>query len=108
MAEEDIEDGELEDELTEGLERKRLSGKKIVVIAAPVLLLVIGAAAFFLMGGGDKAEEGETEEVAEAAEPAELIFVELPEMLVNLNTGSSQPNYLKIKVACPGRPARSA
>ena len=42
MAEEDIEDGELEDELTEGLERKRLSGKKIVVIAAPVLLLVIG------------------------------------------------------------------
>ena len=99
MAEEDIEDGELEDELTEGLERKRLSGKKIVVIAAPVLLLVIGAAVFFLMGGGDKAEEGETEEVAEAAEPAELIFVELPEMLVNLNTGSSQPNYLKIKVA---------
>ena len=96
MAEEDIESGEPEDELTEGLERKRFSGKKIVIIAAPVLLLAIGAAAFFLMGGSDKAAEGEAEEVAE---PTELIFVELPEMLVNLNTGSSQPNYLKIKVA---------
>lgn len=78
-----------------------MSGKKVVLfVAVPLLLLSIGGGvAAFMLGvfDGDKAAE-ETVEEAEATEgPA--VFFDLPDMLVNLNTGTRRSSFLKISVA---------
>lgn len=99
--------------------------KKLLLIVIPIVLLVLvggGAGAYFagLFGGGEEhAEsedgehaEGEGEEHAEEVSPEEkeqaaveaaatglTLFYDLPEMLVNLNTGGKQSSFLKIKVS---------
>lgn len=79
--------------------KKKMSGKKLVLfVVLPVLLLAGGGgAAAFMMGMfGGKAEEHAEEK---PAAPKPIIFVDLPEMLVNLNSSGRQQNYLKLKVA---------
>ena len=102
------EDGEeLEgDDLTDGLETKKLSGKKLVIIGAAALILIGGGATAFLMMGGEEehAENSENAEEANLDEDgnpivAAIVFYDLPEMLVNMNTGSRQASYLKLRVS---------
>lgn len=109
MAEEDL-DEELEEEPTDGEDvdgegEPRSGGKKrlLIIVGAVVLLLVGGGAgAFFtglldpFLGGGEHAAEGEGGEEAVAAQS---VFFELPEMLVNLNTGQRKSTFLKIRVS---------
>lgn len=82
----------------EGLEPKRLSGKKIVVLGggALLLLLLLGGGAMVLFGGGET-EEGAATHAAE--QPLQLIFVDLPEIVVNLNTGERQARYLRARIS---------
>lgn len=106
MADEEIENEEGEegeegsdDDLTSGLSKKKMSGKKIVlfVVAALVLLGVGGGAYFFFFAAEEHVEEGllaENEAVSQ-----EAYFYDLPEMLVNLNTGGRKSSYLKVSVA---------
>ncbi|HEX6979219.1 MAG TPA: flagellar basal body-associated FliL family protein [Alphaproteobacteria bacterium] len=83
----------------EELPRRRFAGKKLVlfVILPVVVLLAAGAGAYFagltdmLFGGHQEAE------VAQKPKPA--VFYNLPEMLVNLNTGGRRANFLKISVS---------
>ncbi|MCK5041838.1 MAG: flagellar basal body-associated FliL family protein [Sphingomonadales bacterium] len=98
---EDAEEGEegLEgDELTEGLEKKRFSGKKIVIAAVAAVVILGGAGIAFMMSGSDADHdiegEGEGEHINQT-----VVFYDLPEMLVNMNTGTRQASYLKIQVA---------
>jgi flagellar FliL protein len=81
--------------------KKKLAGKKLVLfVILPVLLLLIvggGGAAFFLMSGDE--EEAAAAAQAEQAPVAQVVFYDLPEMLVNLNAGGKRANYLKLKVA---------
>jgi flagellar FliL protein len=102
-----MEDGE-GDETEEGGSggKKKLSGKKLVLfIALPLLLLLIGGGAgafFFLMG--DDWSAGEHGEAAANGEGGResggpIVFYDLPEMLVNLNSGGKRASYLKITVA---------
>jgi flagellar FliL protein len=81
--------------------RKRLSGKKLVLFVVLPALLLLGAAGgaawWFLLGGGGHAEPSHEE--AKQAADAKAVFYELPEMLVNLNSGGKQTNYLRIRVA---------
>ncbi len=86
--------------------KKKLSGKTLVLfIIAPALLLILGGggAYMFLFSGGDKAGEDGHAEVEhheeELLDPSTLVFYELPEMLVNLNTSGDGNSYLKLKVA---------
>ncbi len=65
--------------------------KKILIVAAAVLLVGGGSGAFFLMGG----DEAHAEEEA-ASESAEVGFVEVPPMVVNLRTTGGQPRFLKV------------
>ncbi|GAB4138191.1 MAG: flagellar basal body-associated FliL family protein [Sphingomonadales bacterium] len=90
---------ELDDALAEGPARKRFSGKKIIMIAAPVLLLLLGGGAYFmgLFGGGG--DDTHAEAPAEAEPEPQIVFYEVPEMLVNLNTGERKATYLKLRVA---------
>jgi len=92
----DIEDGEG----APGPESKskfslKLPSLKILIIAAAALTVLVGGAGasyyfFFARGHDAKAE-------ATAAKPA--VFVDMPEILVNLsNPGAERTQYLKIKV----------
>ncbi len=96
---------EAEEEAPQEPRRKRFSGKKLVLfVVVPVFLLMCaggGAAAYFLgyVGGHDEvAAEGEGGAAAEAI-PENVVFYDLPEILVNLNTGGRQATYLKISIA---------
>lgn len=110
--EENIDDEEGEDGTEEeGAKKRRLPGKKIVLFAgAPIAgLIVILAVLFFLgvFGGGGEDEEmladvGEQSETGHGSgriAASEVTFVELPEMLVNLNTADGRIVYLKLQVA---------
>ena len=67
-----------------------------------VLLLVGGAGAYFTGLFATSPDEAQVHAEAEESEPAvpvASLYYELPDMLVNLKTGSSQSNLLKISVA---------
>lgn len=78
------------------------SGKKKMLMILLPLLLIIGAAVgiYFsgMVGGGDNVEGEAIPEVGELA-IGEPVFYDLPEMLVNIKTGSPNPVYLKINVS---------
>ena len=103
MAEEELEEEpEGDDE-----EEESSSGgkKKLLIIVGAVVLLLIGAAAAVFFSGildSDETEESAEKEVMEGAE-AEMAkktyFVDLDEMIVNLNTTERRQSLLKIKVS---------
>lgn len=90
------EDGDEEGEGSGG--KKKLSGKKLIIMAGiPVLLLLLAGGAFmggFIGGSGEEEEHAEEE-----GPPPEVHFFDLPEMLVNLNTGGNRTTFLKVKVS---------
>ncbi|MBV9250951.1 MAG: flagellar basal body-associated FliL family protein [Acetobacteraceae bacterium] len=71
------------------------SKRLLILIAAPILLAVVAAGLWFtgilpsLLGTGHK------ESVQSSAEAAP-IYVDLPEMVANLNGNSHRPSYLKL------------
>ena len=88
-AEEDLEaeggeDGD-EDEEGEGSPKKQGGKKK--------LLLFVALALFLVVGGADETAAEET------TDPVEVVFFDLPEILVNLNTSGRKSTFLKIRVS---------
>lgn len=88
-----------EDEGGGGKKKKKL----IIIVAAVVLLLVLGGAGAFFMGmfggGEEKADEhaaadGHSEEEASGAP----VYFDIPQMLVNLNTGGKQVSFIKATI----------
>jgi flagellar FliL protein len=68
---------------------------KLIIAAAAVLVLVGGAGTWFLFFRGHAAEEVH----AEAALPKPPVFVEVPDMLVNLSgLPGERVQYLKLKI----------
>lgn len=83
--------------------KKKFSGKKLILfVVLPVLLLGGGGAAFMMMSGGkEEPAQGKHAEPARTA-PAVIpktVFFDLPEMLVNLNSNTRRPTFLKIHVS---------
>lgn len=84
-------------------------GKLLVLIAALVLLL--GGAGGYMMGlfggaeakqadHGEEAVETQAEDHATVSEPqAQLFFINLPDVLVNLQSEGKRPRFLKLRVA---------
>ena len=93
--------------------KKKFGGKKLILIGGVAVLVLVGAGAglFFsgILGGGDDDEEVVAQAAAEmdgeetgarpSDEAREAVFYDLPEMLVNLNTGGRQASFLKIQVS---------
>ena len=106
-AEEDLEaDGGEDGDEEEGGESSKKQGgkKKLLLFVALALFLVVGgaAAAYFtgllepliaMLGGADETAAEET------TDPVEAVFFDLPEILVNLNTGRRKSTFLKIRVS---------
>ncbi|MQX35398.1 flagellar basal body-associated FliL family protein [Roseospira navarrensis] len=120
--EEDYDDSDGDDFEEDG---KRSGGKKkLLLILLPVLLLILagGAGAFFtgmldplLGGGGDDAAhgspsagddghgggggQGDDDGHGGGGTLGGTVFYDLPEMVVDLNTGSRKPHFLKVRVS---------
>jgi flagellar FliL protein len=81
--------------LTAGSRRKR----KLIVLGAPVLIVLLLAGAWF--GGlapralSGRKEAGKETKEAEAKPPP--VFLELPEMITNLNGNPRRPSYVKLR-----------
>jgi len=95
------------DEGEGGAAPKKKSKKKLIIIAAPVLLIVVAVVVMVVLGvgpfgGGGDAEEAVAEEEAlkeaVAAVPG-THFIDLPEMLVNLQTDGTKTSFIKIAVS---------
>jgi flagellar FliL protein len=87
-----------ETEGAEGAEGEAASGgggkRKLIIIAAAVLVLLGGAAGGYFLFFAKKPEK-----VAEAPPPPKPLFVEMPDLLVNMSTQPGErTQYLKIKV----------
>ena len=103
MAEEELEE---EPEGEDGEEASSSGGKKklLIIVGAVVLLLIGAAAAVFFSGILDSEEteesaEKEGKEGAEAEMGKKTYFVDLDEMIVNLNTAERRQSLLKLKVS---------
>ncbi len=85
--------------------KKKLSGRTLVLFIILPLLLMLGGggggAAWYMGVFSDEQEQVDAETGADGdkADSSDVVFYDLPEMLVNLNTGSKQSSFLKIKVA---------
>jgi flagellar FliL protein len=85
-----------ETETTETPAKKAGKGK-LILLAVPVVLLLAGAGLWFTgilphALGMDKHEE----HAEEAAKPVPPSYVDVPEMVANLNSGSHKPSYVKL------------
>ncbi len=80
------------------LRRRALSGKKLVFfVIIPgllVLLLLAGGAYFFL---GKKKEEAPV--ATEAPKAKQLVYYNMPEILVNLNAAGRRSSFLKMSIS---------
>ncbi|MAL80127.1 MAG: flagellar basal body protein FliL [Sneathiella sp.] len=84
-----------------GARKKKLSGKVLVLfILLPLLMIGGGVGGAYFAGLFDSPEPTEEELAAQAAEQnKKVVFYDLPEMLVNLNSGSSASSFLKLGVS---------
>jgi len=70
-----------------------LANKKLLIIVAAVVLLLGGAGGAYFMGLFD----GLMGPSVEAAKPDAVVFFDLPELVVNLTSGSKKQSYLKVQ-----------
>ena len=76
---------------------KKAGKGKLILIAVPVVLIGAGAGLWFTgilphLLGMDKHDE----HVEEIAKPVPPTFVDVPEMVANLNGGAHKPSYVKL------------
>jgi len=102
-------DGDEVKSLDDEGEKKGLTAKKLLMIVIPILVLGIAAALYF-SGVLDKKDDTKKEGTqtaastsAEGGEGAEggvpgAIFMEVPDLLVNLSGNGGQARFLKLKV----------
>jgi len=103
MAEEAAEEAEVVEgadnpEGAEGEGKKKKSPLMLIIlIAVPLLLIGVGAALYFMgvFGGG---EHEKTAEEKKQEELAQLKFIDFPDILVNLNTGTRKDKFLKLVI----------
>jgi len=74
------------------------SKKKLIIIAAGavVLLLALGSGAFLLLGKSKG--EADKKGSSEAAKVEQPVYFDMPQLLVNLNTGTKQTSFIKATI----------
>jgi flagellar FliL protein len=74
--------------------------KKLVIMALPVLLALVGGGLWFsgvlprVLGLAHEPPHGSQHE---SSQPAAPIYVELPELVANLNGNPRRPSYIKVR-----------
>lgn len=71
--------------------------RRLILLAAPVVLLVILGAGLWFTGILPRLLGlGHVEQTAESSKPSAPIYVDLPEMVANLNSNPHRPSYVKL------------
>lgn len=101
--EEDFDEGEGSEELSES-PRRKLPVKKILIVVLPILLIAGAGAGLYFTGVLDSLfGKGKAEHVEVKVEGPKVLgpaaFMDLPEMLVNLQSSGRKQAFLKIRVA---------
>jgi flagellar protein FliL len=98
MAEQALEN-EVEAEAPAEGSKFKLDRKKIIILGAVGIVLLLGASGGYLYYNGTigRLMGHKTEEAAPVAKP--LVFFDLPDFLVNLNSGGRKSNFLKLTVS---------
>ena len=83
---------------------KKRFGKKLILIAggaALVILLALGAGAYFLFFSGPSSADKPkmADNVALPLVPPQIVFYDMPAIVVNIQSADSTPAYLKLSVA---------
>ena len=74
--------------------------KKILIIGLPLLILLGGGGAAYVMGMVPPgASTGAGDEAGAIDDPATIVFVDLPDLLINLNADGPRLRFLKIAAA---------
>jgi flagellar FliL protein len=87
---------------TEGEAAPKKKGKKKLLLAIPVLLIAIGAGGWFsgvipsLLGKGAKPAGMDGAKVAAAAAAAPPVYVDMPEIVSNLNVPGKRASYMRL------------
>lgn len=83
-----------------GFVKKLFGNKKLVLVIGAVLLLAVlgGGAAVFLLGGESAPEGGHSEESI-PTEPPNIVYADLPDLLVNIQTSEGASAYLKVSLS---------
>ena len=85
-------------------EGKKLNIKKILMIVIPVVIVIVLAALYFTgqfdkLLGKEQHNQEAAEQAKKEAEKETAVFMELPDMLINLSTQpGTQQRYLKMKI----------
>lgn len=79
-------------------------GRKLLLLILPLLLVLAGGVAAYMMGmvplPGDTAAEAATvEDLEKEVDPNDIVFVTLPDLLVNLNVTGNRLRFLKFAAA---------
>jgi flagellar FliL protein len=78
----------------------KLNRKTLIMIVAPLLLVMLGGGAYCYLFGVPFGLFGLGKKVEAAPEaPKPLVFFDLPDFLVNLNSGTKKSNFLKLTVS---------
>lgn len=91
-----------EEAAAEGAETERKSNRKklILLIAIPVVVLIAALVGVYFSGLADSLFKPGAEKVAEAPPPKATVFLDLPEIIVNLNSmAGRRTNFLKISIS---------
>ena len=71
--------------------------RRLILIAAPVVLAGIGAGLWFSGIAPRLLGLNHAEPNAEAAKPTVAIYIDLPEIVANLNSNPHRPSYVKLQ-----------
>lgn len=85
-------EGEGQEGLSEGL-----SARKLLLIIIPILVIGVVAALYFT-GVLDKKGDDATGAGVTSTAPQGGVFMDMPDLLVNLSSGTGQARFLKLKV----------
>jgi flagellar FliL protein len=91
-------DGASGEEGAEGGAPKSSKKKLIILIVGPLLLLLMVAGGLFftgIIGGGARHEAQEEKKEA----PKQTVFFDLPDLLVNINSGAKKASFLKMSIS---------
>ncbi len=92
---------DVEDIEGEEAPKKKMAGRTLVLfIALPlVLVLAIGGALMMgVFGGGEEAPPPLGADGKEIIDPSKIVFYELPELIINLQTDEPSGSFVKFKV----------
>jgi flagellar FliL protein len=99
--------GHKEEPAADGAAPKKKGGKKLLLLAIPVVLLAVVAALWFtgvlpnLLGMTKKTQQAQAaaaQAAAAAKAAAAPTYIDIPEILTNLNVPGRRPSYLKLHV----------